>query len=34
MKEQGMSGTRQVAIGDNWSCLYYKNTGKPVMEAK
>jgi hypothetical protein len=31
MKQSGMSGTRQVAIGDNWSCLYYKNTGKPVM---
>jgi hypothetical protein len=34
MKQSGMSGTRQVAIGDNWSCLYYKNTGKPVMETK
>ncbi len=31
LKEKGMSGTRQVAIGDNWSCLYYKNTGKSVM---
>ena len=34
MKEKGMSGTRQVAIGDKWSCLYYKNTGKPVMESR
>lgn len=34
MKEKGMNGTRQVSIGENWSCLYYKNTGKPVMEAK
>jgi hypothetical protein len=34
MKQSGMRGTRQVAIGDNWSCLYYKNTGKPVMETK
>ena len=34
MKQIGMSGTRQVAIGDNWSCMYYKNTGKPVMETK
>ena len=34
MKEKGMSGTRQVAIGDHWSCLYYKNTGKSVMESK
>ena len=24
MKLAGMSGTRQVGIGDNWSCLYYK----------
>ena len=31
MREKGMSGTRQVAIGDKWSCLYYKNTGKTVM---
>ena len=34
MKQSGMSGTRQVAIGNHWSCLYFKNTGKPVMEAK
>ena len=34
MKQQGMSGTRQVAISDVWSCLYYKNTGNPVMEPK
>ena len=34
MKEKGMSGTRQVAIGDSWSCLYYKNSGKPVMESR
>jgi len=31
MREKGMSGTRQVAIGETWSCLYYKNTGKTVM---
>ena len=31
MKQNGMNGTRQVAMGDNWSCLYYKNTGKPVF---
>ena len=24
MKLAGMSGTRQVGIDDNWSCLYYK----------
>jgi hypothetical protein len=31
LRKGGLSGTRQVAVGDNWSCLYYKNTGKPVM---
>jgi hypothetical protein len=31
MREKGMSGTRQVAVGESWSCLYYKNTGKQVM---
>lgn len=31
MKQAGMNGTRQVAISEQWSCLYYKNTGKPVF---
>ena len=28
MKQKGMQGTRQVAIDDRWSCMYFKNTGK------
>ena len=31
MKKLGMSGTRQVAISDQWSCMYFKNTGNEVM---
>lgn len=34
MKQRGMSGTRQVAISDHWSCMYFKNTGNEVMPDK
>ena len=34
MKKHGMSGTRQVAISDLWSCMYFKNTGNEVMPDK
>jgi len=28
MKQYGMQGTRQVGIDKNWSCMYFKNSGK------
>ncbi len=28
LKMLGLQGTRQVAISDEWSCMYVKNTGK------
>ena len=28
MKAAGMQGTRQVGIDKNWSCMYFKNSGK------
>ena len=28
MKQSGMTGTRQIAVGDLWSCMYFKNSGK------
>ena len=28
MRQAGMQGTRQVGIDQNWSCLYFKNSGK------
>jgi hypothetical protein len=28
MKQAGMAGTRQVGIDAQWSCLYFKNSGK------
>lgn len=28
MRQAGMMGTRQVSVGENWSCMYFKNTGK------
>ncbi|MDG2497780.1 MAG: hypothetical protein P8M68_06345 [Aquiluna sp.] len=28
LKKLGLQGTRQVAISDDWSCMYVKNTGK------
>lgn len=28
LKRLGLQGTRQVAISDEWSCMYVKNTGK------
>lgn len=28
MKQHGMQGTRQVGIDSNWSCMYFKNSGK------
>ena len=28
MRRAGMNGTRQVAINDEWSCMYFKNSGK------
>lgn len=31
MKQHGINGTRQVAISEQWSCMYFKNTGKDVM---
>ena len=34
LKKHGMSGTRQVGINDQWSCMYFKNTGNEVMPDK
>lgn len=34
LKQHGISGTRQVAISDQWSCMYFKNTGKDVMPGR
>lgn len=28
MRRAEMNGTRQVAVNDQWSCLYFKNSGK------
>ncbi len=28
MRQAGAQGTRQVGIDQNWSCLYFKNSGK------
>ncbi len=28
LKLHGLQGTRQVAVGDKWSCMYFKNSGK------
>ncbi|BDQ00587.1 hypothetical protein AKACHI_09230 [Aquiluna sp. KACHI24] len=28
LKRHGVQGTRQVAVGDKWSCMYFKNSGK------
>ena len=28
MRQEGMNGTRQIAVGDLWSCMYFKNSGK------
>lgn len=28
MRQSGAYGTRQVGIDENWSCMYFKNTGK------
>ena len=28
MRQAGMNGTRQIAVGDLWSCMYFKNSGK------
>lgn len=28
MKQAGFQGTRQVGIDSNWSCMYFKNSGK------
>jgi hypothetical protein len=28
MRQAGLQGTRQVGIDENWSCLYFKNSGK------
>lgn len=28
MRQAQMSGTRQVGISDEWSCMYFKNSGK------
>jgi len=28
MKQHGLQGTRQVAIDAQWSCMYFKNSGK------
>ena len=28
MRQAGVQGTRQVGIDQNWSCLYFKNSGK------
>jgi len=28
MRQVGMMGTRQVAVGESWSCMYFKNSGK------
>lgn len=28
MKQHGLQGTRQVAVGEKWSCMYFKNSGK------
>ena len=28
LKQHGLQGTRQVGVGENWSCMYYKNSGK------
>lgn len=28
MKRSGLQGTRQVAVGEKWSCMYFKNSGK------
>ena len=28
MKQGGMNGTRQIAVGEIWSCMYFKNSGK------
>ena len=28
LKLHGLQGTRQVAVGEKWSCMYFKNSGK------
>lgn len=28
MRKAQMNGTRQVGINDDWSCMYFKNSGK------
>lgn len=28
LKMHGLQGTRQVAVGEKWSCMYFKNSGK------